>query len=198
MKRIAALFVALLVAAPAFAADKLPLSAISTYLNGLTTAQANFVQYNDDGSRSTGTLWIHRPGRMRFEYAPPNSAVVIAGGNAVLVHDPKSNQPPETYPLKRTPLSVILARRVDLGRAGMVVGHGHDGTYTVVRAQDPENPEYGFIDLKFAANPVRLERWTIQDGSGTRTTVVLGKMATGMKLGASLFSTQGGGGRPNR
>ena len=126
-------------AAPALA-EKLPLSAISRYLNGMQTAQAPFTQINDDGSLSTGTLYIKRPGRVRFEYDPPEKAVVVAGGGAVVIFDPKSNVEPETYPLSRTPLSIILARNVDLDRANMVTGHGFDGTATVVTAQDPENP----------------------------------------------------------
>jgi len=155
-----------------WAAEKLPLSSISDYLNGLKTAQGPFTQINDDGSLSTGTLYIHRPGRMRFEYDPPESSVVIAGGGAVTIHDPKSNQPPESYPLKRTPLSIILAKTVDLDRAHMVVGHGFDGSSTIVTAQDPENPEYGSIELMFTADPIELRKWVIHDGSGGQTTEI--------------------------
>lgn len=180
------------------AADKLPLDQISSYLNAMKTGQSDFVQYNEDGSRSRGTFYIKRPGRMRFEYAPPNKAIVIAGGGAVVIHDPKSNQPPETYPLKRTPLSIILARRVDLGRANMVVGHSADGEFTIVRAQDPENPEYGHIDLKFSANPVQLRQWIITNEQGERTAVVLNGMQVGARLSDNLFSTTTVGEKPGR
>ena len=202
MKQIAlaiALAPALILFAPAgWAAEKLTLAAISEYLNGLVTAQGSFSQINDDASRSTGMLYLHRPGRMRFEYDPPERVVVVAGSGAVTIHDPKSNQPPETYPLKRTPLSVILARNVDLERADMVVGHWFDGTMTIVTAQDPENPEYGSIDLMFSDNPVELRRWVIRDGSGGQTTVVLDQLQTGVKLSTFLFSTQSGSGSDDR
>jgi len=198
MKKIALALLLALSASAGWAGEKLPLSAISDYLNDLKTAQGPFTQINDDGSLSTGTLYLHRPGRMRFEYDPPDSAVVLAGGGAVTIHDPKSNQPPENYPLKRTPLSIILARHVDLGRANMVVGHGFDGTATVVTAQDPENPEYGSIDLMFTADPVELRKWVIHDGSGGQTTVVMGGLETGVKLSSLLFTTQAGTGSNNR
>ena len=171
------------------AGDKLPLAELSAYLNGLTTAEAPFTQINDDGSLSTGKLYLSRPGRMRFEYDPPDSVVVVAGGGTVIIRDPKSNQPPDTYPLRRTPLSLILARTVDLDRANMVVGHGFDGTATVVTAQDPENPEYGRIDLMFTEAPVELRKWVIWDSSGGQTTVILGALEKGGKLGDGLFST---------
>ncbi len=178
----------------AWAERQLTLSEISAYLNGLTTVTAPFKQFNEDGSRSTGKLYLHRPGRMRFEYDAPNSAVVVAGAGAVVIHDPKSNQPPESYSLKRTPLSIILARNVDLERANMVVGHRFDGEWTIVTAQDPKNPEYGRIDLMFGGEPVELRRWIIYDGNGGQTAVELGDLRKGEKLGSSLFSSSSGAG----
>lgn len=187
MKRIAFALALVFSAPAAWAADKLPLSDISSYLNKLKTVQTTFTQINDDGSLSTGKLWLQRPGRMRFEYDPPDSAVVLAKGGSVIIHDPKSNQPPEQYPLRRTPLSIVLARNVDLGRANMVVGHGFDGTATVVTAQDPENPEYGRIELMFTGDPVELRKWVIHDSAGTKTTVILGALTKGNSLNQNLF-----------
>ncbi|MFK7750937.1 MAG: outer membrane lipoprotein carrier protein LolA [Sedimentitalea sp.] len=190
MKRYLLVMALTVLAGPALAADKLSLTALSKYLNGLKSAQSPFTQINDDGSLSTGQLLLKRPGRMRFEYAPPESALVVAGGGTVVIHDPKSNQPPETYPLKRTPLSIILARNVNLGRANMVVGHDFDGTATIVTAQDPENPEAGRIELIFTDAPVQLRKWVIYDGQGSKTSVVLGALEPGVSLADTLFVTQ--------
>ncbi|MGR3761476.1 LolA family protein [Roseobacteraceae bacterium NS-SX3] len=191
MKRIALILALTFCAPAAWAAEKLSLNEISSYLNGISTASASFTQINDDGSMSTGKLYMHRPGRMRFEYNG-GGGTVVAGAGAVKVHDPKSNQPPETYPLSRTPLSIILAKHVNLGRANMVVGHGFDGTSTIVRAQDPENPEHGSIEMMFTGEPVELRKWVIRDGSGGKTTVILGEMKTGGSLPPSLFNTGAG------
>jgi outer membrane lipoprotein-sorting protein len=169
-------------------AEKIPLATLSDYLNSLTTVEADFTQINADGSIATGKIFIKRPGRVRFEYAPPDRSLVIAGGQQVAIFDAKSNQPPEQYPLKRTPLNLILAENIDLGRAKMVVGHSEDGTSTRVRAQDPENPEYGSIELVFTADPVELRQWIITDDLGAETTVILGEMRKGGSLGASLFN----------
>lgn len=187
MKQFAFAIAVTLAAPAAWAAEKLPLSEISGYLNGLKTVQTTMTQINDDGSLSTGKLWLQRPGRMRFEYDPPDSAVVVAKGGTVIIHDPKSNQPPEQYPLSKTPLSIILARNVDLARAGMVVGHDFDGTSTIVTAQDPKNPDYGRIDLLFTGNPVELRKWVVHDGAGSRTTVILGPLTKGNSLNQNLF-----------
>lgn len=187
LKQVAAVAVGMMVAQGAWA-DKLPLSDISAYLNDLKTLQSRFTQVNDDGTVDTGTIYIKRPGKMRFEYDPPNDALVLASANAVYIVDSKSNQPPETYPLRRTPLSIILARNVDLGQADMVVGHDFDGTATIVTAQDPDNPEYGNIQMKFTQEPVQLRQWIVNDSGGGRTTVILGEMTTGGQLPNRLFN----------
>ena len=173
---------------PAAAAEKLSLDEISRYINGLKTVKAEFTQINADGTISTGKIYIRRPGRARFEYDPPNNALVIAGGQQLAIFDPKSNTGPTQYPLKRTPLSLILARKVDLSRADMVVGQTFDGLSTTIIAQDPENPEYGTIALTFTDNPVELRQWVITDDAGDQTTVILGGLEKVGTLNNNLFN----------
>ena len=153
-------------------AEKLSLDTLSDYMNGLTNVQTEFSQRNGDGSISTGQLFIKRPGRMRFEYDPPDKTLVLSHANTVAIFDGRSNQPPETYPLKRTPLGLILAKDVDLSNAEMVVGHEEVDGYTAVIAQDPENPDYGRIELRFSSEPVALREWVVFDASGGRTAVL--------------------------
>ena len=170
-------------------AQQLSLNTLSNYLNQLTSAEASFTQINADGSISTGTLYIRRPGKVRFEYNPPEQQLVMANNNAVVVFDRKMGGEPESYPLNRTPLGLILARNVDLSRANMVVAHGYDGTATTVTAQDPENPEYGSITLKFTDNPVELRQWVVTDDGGGQTTVVLGALER-KQLADRLFNIE--------
>lgn len=180
---------ALVLAAPV-AAEKLTLGEISSYLNAMKTAQSPFTQINDDGTISTGTLFIKRPGRVRFEYNPPEATLVLASGGTVAIFDAKSNQGPQTYPLSKTPLSIILGKNVDLARARMVVGHDYDGTSTMVTAQDPAHPEYGNIQLVFTPDPVQLRQWVINDDAGSQTTVILGDLALGGALRDTIFNIQ--------
>jgi len=172
------------------AAQQLSLAEISSYLDGLRTAQGQFTQVNEDGSISTGRILLKRPGRVRFEYDPPDESLVVADGDTLGIVDPRSNER-QGYPLHRTPLKIILARNVDLTRERMVVGHASDGTTTTVRAQDPDNPDYGSIDLVFTADPIELRQWVIHDGNGTSTTVILGDMQTGVRLANDKFVIPG-------
>ncbi|MFV0360324.1 LolA family protein [Tropicimonas sp.] len=166
------------------------LAALSSYMNSFQTATGEFTQINADGTISTGNIYIKRPGRIRFEYNPPDRSLVVAGGGTVAIFDSKSNTAPEQFPLRQTPLGIILQKSVDLTRSDMVTGHGSDGPRTFVVAQDPEHPEYGNIRLVFSDNPVELRQWVVTDSAGERTTVVLGELKKGGDLGAGLFSIQ--------
>ncbi|WP_400083773.1 outer membrane lipoprotein carrier protein LolA [Yoonia sp. R78084] len=179
---------ALTLYAGAVSAQQLSLAQISAYLNQLQTAQGGFTQINPDGTLSTGQIYIKRPGRIRFEYNAPSDSLVMAGGGQVAVFDPRSNTGPDRYPLNQTPLSIILQNNVDLERADMVTNVVSDGTTTTVTAQDPDNPNYGSIQLVFTANPVELRQWIVTDEFGTETTVILNDLISGSVIRDILFN----------
>ena len=169
-------------------AQAIPLSDLSDYINGIRSAEASFTQISDDGAIATGTLFMRRPGRMRFEYDGEDELLVIAGGGQVAIFDGRSNTPPEQYPLRRTPLNLILARNVDLDRSDMIIAHEGDGTSTRVVAQDPDDPDIGQIEMVFTADPVELRQWLITDANGFQTTVILGEMQEGGTIPARQFN----------
>ncbi|MDZ7905781.1 MAG: outer membrane lipoprotein carrier protein LolA [Cypionkella sp.] len=181
---------ALIVATFPALAEKIPLAAMSAYLNGIKTAETTFTQINSDDTISTGKIYIQRPGRMRFEYDPPDESLVLTSGGMVAIFDTKSNQPPEQYPLSRTPLNLILQAQVDLSRAKMVQAHQEVQAATQVVAQDPDHPEYGSIALMFTPAPVTLRQWVVTDDLGKKTTVILGDLALGADYPPSQFAIQ--------
>lgn len=180
--------VALTIFAGTASAQQLSLAQISAYMNQLQTAQGGFTQINADGTISTGQIYIKRPGRIRFEYNAPSEALVVAGGGQLAVFDARSNTGPERYPLSQTPLSIILQENVDLDGADMVTDVVSDGTTTTVTAQDPENPNYGSIQLVFTANPIELRQWIVTDDLGTETTVILNDLISGSVIRDVLFN----------
>ncbi len=169
-------------------AKPLSLDEITAYLQGLTTARGRFTQINADGTQSKGTFYLHRPGRLRFEYDAPDPALVVAGGGALAIFDRKSNQGPQVYPLNQTPLNVFLSRQIDLKNNPMIIGHEPGERTTSLIAQDPEHPEYGTIRLVFTSDPTALRQWIITDQSGQQTAIVLGELTEGEELSSFLFN----------
>ena len=82
--------VALLFAAalPAQAQGQAGVPEIEKYFNSIRTLKARFVQSNPNGSIIQGTLYVRRPGRMRFEYDPPSQLKIVADGYQVTMWDP--------------------------------------------------------------------------------------------------------------
>jgi len=169
-------------------AQQLSLGEISAYLNRLQTAQGGFTQINEDGTLFTGQIYIKRPGRIRFEYNPPSESMVMASGGQLAVFDARSNTGPERFPLSQTPLSIILQDNVNLERARMVTNVVSDGTSTTVTAQDPDNPQYGNIQMVFTAKPVELRQWVVTDDLGRETTIILNDLVAGGALQDILFN----------
>lgn len=168
---------------------QVPVEELSAYFNGIRTLEARFNQNNADGTSSAGTLYMRRPGRARFEYDPPDASLVLAGGGQVAIFDGRSNSgSAEQYPLRKTPLYVILERNVDLDRREMVVDHFGDTKSTTLVAQDPDRPENGRVELVFQNDPLTLSGWVVVDGSGSRTVVQLSKIRLGGSFSPSLFS----------
>jgi hypothetical protein len=112
----------------------------------------------------------------------------MAGGGQVAIFDAKSNQPPEQYPLRRTPLNLILARDVDLGRRRW--------WWAITRRRTPRGwwrrtrsiRNTGRSNWSSPAIPITLAQWIITDDLGNRTTVILDRMELGGDLPPSLFN----------
>ena len=112
MKTILKLSVLALCLAPSVAsAQKLSLKQVSAYLNQLKSAKGAFTQVNPDNTLSKGDFMIKRPGRMRFEYAKPNPALVVASSGQVAIFDKKSSAGPQGFPIGKTPLGSYFKKQ---------------------------------------------------------------------------------------
>ena len=169
-------------------AERISLNKISDYINGLTTLQADFEQINSDGSIDRGKLYIRRPGRMRLEYTAPNNALVIAGAGSVAIFDDKSKNGPTLFPLKKTPLNLLLKKNVDLSKNEMITEHTANNENTFIVAKDPKRKSQGSIKMMFSNSPVSLQGWTITNQSNQKTQIILDKLDKKTKIPLYLFN----------
>ena len=89
------------------AIDRAVLQRVEAYLNALSTLRARFLQVAQNGASAQGTAWIWRPGRMRFDYDPPEPLLLVASGGQVMMFDRELRQP-TTVPASSTPLGLLL------------------------------------------------------------------------------------------
>ena len=162
-------------------ADARDLARISNYLNGVTTLEGNFIQIGHDGELSEGLFYMRRPGRIRFEYKPPNPALVVADGVWVGVYDTRLNTL-DRIPLGSTPLAILLRKKVNLRKEGAIRSIERSPGLMRVTAIDPDEPDQGSITMVFADNPLELRQWIVVDPQGLTTTVVLSEMRANVEL----------------
>src|SRR3546814_19319247 len=65
-------------AAALSAEDRADVARVEAYLNGITSMKSSFLQSSSTGPVARGTVWLRRPGRMRFEYDPPSPILLTA------------------------------------------------------------------------------------------------------------------------
>jgi len=167
-------------------ADARDLARISNYLNGVTTLEGNFVQIGHDGELSEGLFYLRRPGRIRFEYKPPNPALVVADGVWVGVYDKRLNTL-DRIPLKSTPLYILVRKKVDLRKEGGIRSIERSPGLMRVTVIDPDAADQGSITMVFAENPLELRQWIVVDPQGLTTTVALSEMRANVELDPNLF-----------
>lgn len=160
---------------------------VSGYLSGVQTLVGNFVQVGPDGRRTEGEFFMHKPGKVRFEYNPPTPIDVIADGDAVVVRD-RNLATQDLYPLSQTPLRFLLADKIDLLKDTNVVSVSADDVFvTVVIEEKQIIVGTHRLMMMFAAKDLQLKQWTVTDPQGYDTTVAVYNLDSTKRPDPSLF-----------
>ncbi len=179
---------AVVVAAPALAADFADMAHLKAHISAVHTMTANFMQTDARGRSAAGKMDLQRPGKVRFEYGS-GDLLLVADGKTLTLIDYQVGQK-SSWPLNRTPLGVLLSNSPDLkGRAQIVPSS--DPKVLTVRARDPA--QYGSVTLVFlrsgsAPGGLQLYGWTAIDGQNRRTTVKLSDVRYNVTIPQSAFS----------
>ena len=167
-KTLLTVFIIALFGAPV-RAEKISLSNLSSYLESIKKVSGSFTQINSDKTVSTGRIFLFRPGRMRMEYKTPDNSLVIVGGSQIAVFDSKSNTHPRVIPLRKTPLKILLEKKINLKTSDIIISHEEVENSTVVVLQDPNLSSYGSLKLVFTDHPVTLRQWVITNEMSDQT-----------------------------
>jgi chaperone LolA len=188
----AAALVLLLLAVPGAARaaltpqDAAELQRIAAYLDGIHTMTARFRQVASSGGTASGHLWVQRPGRMRFQYDPPDQLLMFSDAFYVYYWDPELKQMSKVA-LKTTPAWFLLRQPISFSDDVMVTHFEHTGDVVRVTVVQTSDPNAGSLTMDFTENPMVLRQWSVVDQQGKVTTVVLSEVQFGMALDPNLF-----------
>ncbi len=159
----------------------------NSYFNSHLTMVADFVQLSADGRRSGGTLYLQRPGKLRFEYAHPATLEIIADGTSVAIRDRKLATQ-DVYFIGQTPLKFLLKEWIDLGRDTKVLDvRADDKSVTILVEDKVAFSGTSRIRLVFDTATFHLKQWTVTDPQGYETLVSLSNVDLAQKPDQQLF-----------
>ena len=169
------------------AQDRADIARAEAWLNNLRSLKARFLQISQNGAAAEGTAWIVRPGRMRFEYDPPEPLLLVASHGQFFYFD-KALKQPTTLPLSATPLGLLLRDNLRLSGDVTVSRVERSGGLVRVTLHRTGQAAEGRLTLVFSDNPFELRQWVVVDAQGRETRVSLYQPEYGGRYPELLFN----------
>lgn len=161
-----------------------------TYLQSLKTAKAAFIQTNHDGSQLTGTFYLDRPGKLRFDY-DGSEDFVVADGYFIYFYDSELEQQTNA-PIGQTLADFILRDNISMTDGLNLTNIKQAGGYIQMTLVQKNDPQAGQVILAFADDGAgdqnfELRKWRVIDPQGLITEVELINMQSPTIHKAGLF-----------
>ena len=173
-------------AAPLKPQDVADLTKVSAYLNAITSLKSNFVQVGPNGELDQGVIYARKPGRLRFEYAPPSPYLIVSDGVTIAVANSKLRTV-DRYPLVDNPLNLILRENIDLARDPRITAVDRQAGSLRITATEKSGPLKGQVTLIFRYPAIEIAQWIITDAQGLQTMIALKGPQTEVQLSPELF-----------
>ncbi len=174
-------------AVPAWAAvDPAVVARAEKYFQNLKTAQARFVQTTHVGQQMTGTFYLSRPGKLRFEYDPPNKDFVVADGTFIYFYDGELDEQTNA-PIGTTLADFFLRKEFSLKGDLTVKETKEAGGFIQIEVTQTSDPSEGTLTFAFSPDTFALKKWRVVDGQGAITEIELFYLKTGVELDRKLF-----------
>jgi outer membrane lipoprotein-sorting protein len=162
------------------------ISRVNTFINSFTTLKGEFVQTSDKGQSVRGVVMLSKPGKIRFDYAPPSPLLIVSDGKWLTIKN-KVKERGDQVPLGATPLRLIVAPKIDLMAETVVLSVEDVDGFTSVALADKKDQMGGHIVLIYDNAQDTLQQWIIVDGKGRRTTVQFANLERDVQLNQKLF-----------
>jgi outer membrane lipoprotein carrier protein len=166
---------------------------LERFLHDLTTLQADFQQTLEQPDQSgvlfsSGTFYLKRPGRLRWEYDPPNDQLIVADGRRIWLYDKQLEQVShrsQKTALEGTPAQLLsstgpLEEHFEIKDIG--VQAGFNWVELLPKDQDSQ-----FRSVRLALTEQRLLRMEMADNFGQTTRFEFTHMQRNPQLDDGLF-----------
>lgn len=166
------------------APKKAEIEKAENYLKSLNTARAGFIQQSHNGFQASGTFYLDRPGKLRFDYE--NDDFIVADGFLIYFYDAELQE--QTHaPIGQTLADFLLRKDLALNDEIIVEDVFKNKDFSVLTLKQAEDEGAGSLELVFTNNPYQIVQWRVTDAQGLITNVELHNLRTGVELSDTLF-----------
>lgn len=161
---------------------------ISDYFNSIEHLEGRFTQINPNNDLTRGKFYLQRPGRLRFDYAPPSRLRIVADGRYLSIedHDLKTV---DQYPLEATPFQLLLGENVDLLRDAAIIDFSRSQDIASLTLEDKKDGSRGRLQLFFTLPELEIKEWVITDPQGLDTRIQLDGLVLGKIIDKEFFKS---------
>lgn len=171
------------------ALDASEIKRVENYLNNISTLTAEFLQVAPSGETSTGTFFLSRPGKLRWQYNPPTPILIVANGSLITYYDSELKE--ASYVSVNDSLAGFLTRKVIRFDGDVAISNSskNAGLLRISVIQKGKKEE-GQLTLICSEDPAILKKLEVVDASGQLTTITLTNLQYGTKLNKKLFELE--------
>src|SRR5882724_9925661 len=173
-------------------------AAVDAHYNHLRTLQTEFTEvYRGSGIERTesGTLWLKKPGKMRWEYRSPREKLFVSDGKNAWFYVPEDRQARKTAAKKlddiRSPLAFLLGKtklEKELRGLSLASDAGAQAGNTVLRGV-PQGMEDRISEILLEVSADRrIARIVIQEVDGSSTEYRFAEMKEDLAIGDGRFA----------
>ena len=166
--------------------DRADIARIESYLDAIRSYRSAFFQIAPNGAVSEGNFVMERPGRLRFDYAPPSPLEIVADGRYLHYYDHELGQI-NSFAIEDTPIGVLVQETIRFDELVEVTEVSRDPGVIRVTLVDAEDPAMGSLTLVFVDAPLELRQWQVKDAQGLVTTVAFLDGTLNPPLDPALF-----------
>jgi outer membrane lipoprotein carrier protein len=190
------LFLALaLVTAPAIAADSVARVQLQRFFDEVTSFQGDFTQvlHDENGDlveENSGRVYLQRPGKFKWDYAPPSAQLIVSDGKEIVIYDSELEQVTIRSfesALAQVPTLVLVDGDANLEAHFDVIDIGPEGGLEWVAVR-PLDDDASYEELSIGFRGGRLAGIHLLDGLGQVTRLMFTASEENAELDADTFS----------
>ena len=163
------------------------LVAAENYLKSIRSLESSFLQSSTTGKFAHGTLFLHRPGKLRIKYKSPRSLQVYANGTWLFYIDNELKEISQ-IPLEKTPAFFLINDRFRFSEGLKVLNIIKEAGTLKIKIASQSDEREGAMTLILSEQADSFIGWTVTDTQGVNTNIKLLDPIINKPIAEGIFS----------